>query len=417
MMAMITPLLAGLLTAAPAVHVQEFTTSAGLGVVLVEIPDARTTILNAHVRTGASQDPWKKNGLAHLLEHLIFHGTYGQSGDELQERVDAEGAYINAFTDPETTNYVLEAPSLAWRRLAEDYLDTFSNPALSLSPLNKELGVIDVEAVFFAHANLYWVAETVLFPGNRGKAPVIGTYGTRRNVTFKELADFYSQHYVPSNTTFLVIGAANRDQVEALLDEHVHWPPQLEDKAPVMEAMELNVPVSQSVPGRRTGVILGYHTPDLDGPACAGLAELLELRLTEEVVGAMALASGVSAHCTSMRGHALLLATAVSASYEGHMLPDLLDAAFSDAASKPATPNERALMQKRHRARLRWAMANPSGLAAHLGPALSMPPGPARTELLRYLMNGSLLGAQRLQVAARDAFVPAKRFLVHVTPF
>ncbi len=412
-----TCLLAAGIAAAPTPQVEEFETAAGLDVVLVRIPGAPTTALNVVVRTGASQDPWKKNGLAHLLEHLVFHGTYGQKGVELRDAVDAKGAYVNAFTSPEETTYVLRAPSGAWLSLAADYLDTITNPALSLTPLNIEQGVIDVEANFFSQLGLFWLAESVLFPGNRGSVPVIGTRGTRRNTTFQDITDFYAQHYVPRNTTFLVVGDAQREQVEMLLEQHVHWPPQLEDEAAVMVSMDLNVPVSQSVPGRITGVIFGYHTPDMDGPACEGLAALLQFRLTEVVIGAKALASNVAAHCTSMRGRALLLASAASASYEGHMLPDLLEAAFAGAAARPATAKERGLIRKRGRARLRRVLADPEAFARHLGPALRLRPGAARTEMLGYLVNNTLPGSRTLQSAARRAFVPSKRFLVHVTPF
>jgi len=417
MMMSFTCLLAAGIAAAPLPQVEEFKTAAGLDVVLVRIPDAPTTALHVFVRTGASQDPWMKNGLAHLLEHLVFHGTYAQKGVELQEAVDAEGAYVNAFTSPEDTTYVLRAPSGAWLGLAGNYLDTITNPALSLSPLNIEQGVIDVESIFFSQASLFWLAEMVLFPGNRGSVPVIGTRGTRRNVTFQDITDFYAQHYVPRNTTFMVVGDAQREQVEMLLEQHVHWPPHFEDEAAVMAAMDLNVPVSQSVPGRITGVIFGYHTPDMDGPACEGLAALLQLRLTEVVVGAKALASDVSAHCTSMRGRALLLASAASASYEGHMLPDLLEAAFAGAAARPATARERGLIRRRGRSRLRRVIADPDALAGHLSPALRLRPGTARTQMLGYLVKNTLPGSGTLQSAARRAFVPSKRFLVHVTPF
>lgn len=417
MMMNLTCLLAAGIAAAPTAQVEEFKTAGGLDVVLVRIPDAKTTALNVVVRTGASQDPWKKDGLAHLLEHLVFHGTYGQSGEAFREVVDAKGAYVNAFTSPHNTRYILHAPSAAWLGLAEDYLDTITNPALTLSPLSIELGVIDVESVFFAPASLYWVAEVVLFPGNRGRMPVIGTYGTRRNATFEDIGDFYAQHYVPSNTTFVVVGDAERADVELLLEEHVHWPPHLEDEAPVLAEMDLNVPVSQSVPGPRTGVIFGYHTPDMKGPVCEGLAALLQLRLTEVIVGVKALASGVKAHCTTMRGRNLLLAAATSASYEGHMLPDLLEAAFTGAAARPATAKERGLIRRRGRSRLRRVAANPEDFAEHLGPALRLPPGTARTELLSSLVQNTLPGPATLQKAARGAFVPSKRFLVHVTPF
>ena len=128
-------------------------------------------------------------------------------------------------------------------------------------------------------------------------------------------------------------------------------------EAPQLAAMDLDVPVSQSVPGPLTGVIFGYHVPELDAPSCEALSRLLELRLTSEIIAEDALASQVSVRCTSLRGHRLLLATTISGSFQGAVLPDLVEETFASAASTPTSGKEVALIRRREDAQLRAAWA------------------------------------------------------------
>ncbi|MCB9647692.1 MAG: insulinase family protein [Deltaproteobacteria bacterium] len=409
-------LLMTLAAAAPSLQAEQFDTADGLDVVLVQVPGATRVALRVVVRSGAAQDPWKRNGLAHVLEHLIFHGTYDLGGDDLQDLIEVEGATYNAFTSPDDTQYQLEAPKGAWLALAGRYLDAVTNPAVTLSTLDKELGVVDVEAQMFSARGLHWLADLVLFPGNRGGPPVIGSTNTRWQLTFRDLTEFYAQHYVPNNTTFMVVGDVSKAQVELLLSEHVHWPPQPDVEAPQLAAMDLNVPVSQSVPGPLTGVIFGYHVPELDAPSCEALSRLLELRLTSEIIAEDALASQVSVRCTSLRGHRLLLATTISGSFQGAVLPDLVEETFASAASTPTSGKEVALIRRREDAQLRAAWADPGALANRLHPAL-LRSGPERTATLQALLHPSRPSPAALQRAARDAFKPERRILVHLTPF
>ena len=403
--------------ASPDVQVQQFETAAGLDVVVVPVPGATRVALRVVVRTGAAQDPWKRDGLAHVLEHLIFHGTYDFSGSDLEDLIGVEGATYNAFTSPDDTQYQLEAPKAAWPELAGRYLDAVTNPALTLSTLDRELGVVDVEAQLFSARGLPWLADLVLFPGNRGGPVVIGSTSTRWQLTFRDLTEFYAQHYVPNNATFLVVGDVSKAHVEQLLAEHVHWPPQPDVEAPRLAAMDLNVPVSQSVPGPLTGVIFGYHVPDLDDLSCEALSRLLELRLTSQIIAEDALASRVTVSCTSMRGHRLLLATTISGSFQGALLPDLLDQTFQSAASSPTSGKEAALIRRREEAQLRAAWADPGALANRLHVALLRGPGPARTATLQAMLRATRPSPGALQRAAQDAFMPDRRILVHLTPF
>ena len=58
------------------------------------------------VNAGGFNDPMHRQGLAHLLEHMIFMGSplYDQEG-AFDEHLTSHGGSSNAFTMYETTTY------------------------------------------------------------------------------------------------------------------------------------------------------------------------------------------------------------------------------------------------------------------------------------------------------------------------
>ena len=58
------------------------------------------------VNAGSYNDPQKRGGLAHFLEHMIFMGSekYPREG-AYSDFLAANGGYCNAYTEFEWTNY------------------------------------------------------------------------------------------------------------------------------------------------------------------------------------------------------------------------------------------------------------------------------------------------------------------------
>jgi len=414
---MIAPLLALALLSAPD-PVEVFTMPDGLEVMLVHSPGAPQVALRFVVRVGAAHDPVGQNGLAHLLEHLVFHGSYGKSEHALRDALLDGGAEYNAYTSPDITFYALDAPADRWAKLAGPFVDTITNPALALARLESEHGVIDSESVLFSRRGLFWFTDLILFPGNRGRAPVIGSKTSRRMSSLKDVREHYRRYYIPTNATALVVGDVAREDVEAMLSAHVRWPPQPDLRAPTLERLEVNVPVAESVPAWTPAIVFGYAVPDLEPSLCHELASVLDLRLSLEIISRRALASDVNVQCVRLRGRSFLLAALVSRSYEGGILPDLLDQQFASAASKPLTSKERRLLLTRARAEQSALAEDPARLAdALVQDALDLDSGDDRARLVRAALDAPRLSPGKLAQAARRAFVSSRRVVLHLSPF
>ncbi len=417
---MLAAAMAGLLISAGP-QLSTFRMPDGVDVVLVKMPKATDVAFRVMVRVGAADDPFGLNGMAHVLEHLVFHGTYALSGSRFRARLLENGAVYNAMTALDYTYYILDAPKEAWARLAGDYLDVLTNPALTLSRLDAELGVVDSEALLFAQRSLFSIADLVLFPsGNKGAMPVIGTRRSRRSITDEDLVRLYQRFYVPTNVTVLVVGDVERDAVEQVLEAHVQWAPQSAEapqprfQRPKPERLEMNVPIDQTIVAYPPALLYGYAVPQIDGLVCRQLAALLQLRLTVDIVGEKALASAVMVDCTRMRGRRLLLAATFSRSYESGLLPDAMSQAFEGAKTRLASSKERAVIRRRMAAQLR---ATPSEVAKHLISVLAEPPSARRRKRLSAMLKPTLPNASAMRRAAKTAFVAERRIKLYLNPF
>ena len=88
---------------------KSFTLENGLRVIVHEIPNCKTAVLNIMYDVGARDEHPDRTGFAHLFEHLMFSGSKNiPAYDEALQRVGGEN---NAYTTNDITNYYCTLPS------------------------------------------------------------------------------------------------------------------------------------------------------------------------------------------------------------------------------------------------------------------------------------------------------------------
>ncbi|RDB36045.1 MAG: insulinase family protein [Spirobacillus cienkowskii] len=158
-------------------------------------------------------EPYKENGLAHVLEHMLFKGTkkFPNSG-QIASIVEFEGGDINAYTTFDHTNYHLTAPAPFALKGAEVLLDVVQNSLLEQEELKKELEVI-IEEIKRSRDNPNAVVSHNLFSlfynGTRMASPVIGYQDIVQNFTREQVYSFYKKWYLPNNMIFVATGDFN----------------------------------------------------------------------------------------------------------------------------------------------------------------------------------------------------------------
>jgi len=77
----------------------------GLCVATDTMPDAESVVVGAWVGVGTRHEPWNANGVAHLVEHMMFKGTKTRSAYALSAAIENKGGSMNAHTSREETAY------------------------------------------------------------------------------------------------------------------------------------------------------------------------------------------------------------------------------------------------------------------------------------------------------------------------
>ncbi len=388
----------------------------GSELVLALRPGAPSASLQYVVRTGGQKDPHGKEGLAHLLEHLIFSGSHDVRGSDFRNAVKDAGGSFNGYTSASSTTYVLQAPSAAFLPLAEQLLRIVTSPTLDSRMMQREVEIIRTESTYFSRGPGFREhIEDSIFDG-LGARSILGTEQTRNAITREDIVRFYTQHYVPANTSLVFTGGVGREEVLALLERAVRLPPSLPGEYRPAEIVPPLLPIEQSTQAPFILVASGYSVEPKDRVQCPRVAAVLEMRLTRELHIEEPVALGLEVQCMSLRGNTFLMALASSSSVDSSNLPDLLQEAFALLAKKPITAAEEKLVDQHLQRVLAQQVDDDLWRGMELARQVAQP----RTEPLtpvELLAPPAPLTRKAVQDFARRTFVPERQVVMTFSPF
>jgi len=197
----------------------------GLRVVIIRDTLAPMVTTEITYLTGAYETPSGFPGDAHALEHMMFRGSNGLSGAQLNELTGKMGGDNNAFTTNDATQYYFVAPSAYLAILLHIEASRMRGAALSDSDWALERGAIEQEVSRDISDPDYLAferAEADLFGGTGYELDPLGTRPTFDSTTAAGLRAFYDAWYQPNNAIFVIAGdvdpRATLAQVKQLFD-------------------------------------------------------------------------------------------------------------------------------------------------------------------------------------------------------
>lgn len=191
----------------------------GMRVVSDPIETVESVSLGIWVGAGTRFERPEVNGVAHLLEHMVFKGTERRSARAIAEEVEAVGGHLNAYTSRENTAYyarVLKEDAF----MALDVLaDILQHSILDSDELGRERTVVLQEIgqandtpddIIFDHV------QATAFPDQALGRPVLGPADIVCNLPRTALIDYMAEHYGAGR---MVLAAAGRIDHDRLVDE------------------------------------------------------------------------------------------------------------------------------------------------------------------------------------------------------
>ena len=78
--------------------IQSTTLKNGMRVVTDRMPHIETASLGVWVNVGARNESEILNGASHFLEHMAFKGTETRNANQIADKIESLGGYLNAYT-------------------------------------------------------------------------------------------------------------------------------------------------------------------------------------------------------------------------------------------------------------------------------------------------------------------------------
>jgi zinc protease len=188
-----------------------------------------------HLDVGALDEQERELGFAHLVEHMIFHGSENIPEGALPLMLSTRGLArwtdFNAFTSHDETVYRLdlaradaaarETALTVMREIAGRLRFQNRNVAGAMRKVQEEIRARDA-----MQDRMDTALNQLLLPGTRlARGPVAGTVAEVGRARAAGLQAFYERSYRPERATLVLVGDVDLVQVEAEIARHfADWP-------------------------------------------------------------------------------------------------------------------------------------------------------------------------------------------------
>ena len=151
----------------------------------------------------------ERYGLAHFIEHILFKGTTHRNSWHINNRMEAVGGELNAFTTKEDTTLYSVFLHQDFDRACELLCDLVCHSTAPEHELQKEQEVVIDEINSYLDNPpelIYDEFEERLFAGHPLGHGILGTQETVRSFNSRICLDFINEHYRPEKTIFFSYG-------------------------------------------------------------------------------------------------------------------------------------------------------------------------------------------------------------------
>ncbi|GAB3032339.1 insulinase family protein [Bowmanella dokdonensis] len=191
---------------------------------LANDPDSRKSAASVTIAMGHFQDPDDCQGLAHLLEHLLFLGNEeNPSPNHLADTLASNGGHVNAWTGTEQSSFYFDVLSNAFEPALAQFSAMLSQPLFLPATIEKEIQAIDAEFKLKQQDDLrrlYQVHKETCNPTHPFSKFSVGNaeiFGRFNGVELQEkLRAMHAEHYRAENMTICLVSDLSLDDMEGL---------------------------------------------------------------------------------------------------------------------------------------------------------------------------------------------------------
>ncbi len=202
----------------------------GARIIFDPLPYIKSATIGIWVNIGTRHEADNQNGIAHLLEHMVFKGAGNRNAQKLAEDAEARGIYLNASTSYERTGFYArclgEEAGFAFDLCA----DLAFKPNLDENDFALEKNVVlhEINEAFDDAEDRANVLNQIATFGNHAMGrPILGDEASLMAITHNQLVEFHNQYRNPKNLVIGFGGAIDEDEMlEKAIDLVAHLKPE-----------------------------------------------------------------------------------------------------------------------------------------------------------------------------------------------
>ncbi len=201
--------------------VRRFTYDNDFTLYVLERPASASVSVQAWVKTGSiHEEEYLGCGLSHFLEHMLFHGCEGYSGQKCADTVNALGGGINAYTSYAETVYHIDMPAAEAETAIDILCSMLKTPEFPEAKFASEKNVILRERDMGRDSHSRMLFENLwrgVFSVHPARHPIIGYHDKIVSVTRDMMMDYYRRRYSPVRSFMVICGRVDADAAAALV--------------------------------------------------------------------------------------------------------------------------------------------------------------------------------------------------------
>jgi predicted Zn-dependent peptidase len=175
------------------------------------------------INTGSRDEDQSEQGIAHLMEHMLFKGTKKRKAFHILHRIDEVGGELNAFTTKENTfiyaSFLSEYTSRAYELMA----DIIFNSTFPEKELQKEKAVIIDEIKAYRDdpsEEISDMFDQLVFGKHPLGSNILGTEKSVMSFTPAKIKQFLKKTYTTDQIIVCYIGHLSFEKVESEIKKH-----------------------------------------------------------------------------------------------------------------------------------------------------------------------------------------------------
>ncbi len=198
------------------------TLPSGLRVVTDDVPSVESVSVGVWVDVGTRNEDMTHNGVAHMVEHMLFNGTPTRSSLEIAQAIESVGGQINAYTGREVTAYYVHLLKEDTRLALDTLADMIQRSTFPDKELEKERGVI-VQEIGMSNDTpddiIFDYYQETAYPDQTLGAPILGRAEIIERMKKETLRDYVQRFYTPRKMVVSAAGNIRHEDMVAYAGE------------------------------------------------------------------------------------------------------------------------------------------------------------------------------------------------------